>query len=125
MTANRDGAEEFGVKSDQIFDFWDWVGGRYSVWSAVGLSLQLAFGPDAFDEFLAGAAAMDKHFKNASLEKKPAGLDGADGDLEPERSWVYQPGRDFLMRADCESCLLFCNSLRWKVTESLRAATAK
>ena len=69
VTANRDSAEEFGVKPDQIFDFWDWVGGRYSVWSAVGLSLQLAFGPDAFDEFLAGAAAMDKHFKNASFEK--------------------------------------------------------
>ena len=69
VTANRGGAEEFGVNSDQIFDFWDWVGGRYSVWSAVGLSLQLAFGPDAFDEFLAGAAAMDKHFKTAPFEK--------------------------------------------------------
>ncbi len=68
VTANRDGAEEFGIKSDQIFDFWDWVGGRYSVWSAVGLSLQLAFGPDAFDEFLDGAAAMDKHFKTQPFE---------------------------------------------------------
>ena len=69
VTANRDGAEEFGVASDQIFDFWDWVGGRYSVWSAVGLSLQIAFGPDAFDEFLDGAAAMDKHFRDTPLDK--------------------------------------------------------
>ena len=68
VTANRDGAEEFGVKPDQIFDFWDWVGGRYSVWSAVGLSLQLTYGPDAFDDFLSGAAAMDKHFKDQSFE---------------------------------------------------------
>ena len=68
VTANREGAEKFGVASDQIFDFWDWVGGRYSVWSAVGLSLQIAFGPDAFDEFIKGAAAMDTHFRDAPLE---------------------------------------------------------
>ncbi|NNE57155.1 MAG: glucose-6-phosphate isomerase [Hellea sp.] len=67
VTANRRGAESFGVAGDQIFDFWDWVGGRYSVWSAVGLSLQIAFGPDAFDQFLSGAAAMDQHFRDASL----------------------------------------------------------
>ncbi len=69
VTANREGAEKFGVAIDQIFDFWDWVGGRYSVWSAVGLSLQIAFGPDAFDDFLAGAAAMDTHFRDAPLDK--------------------------------------------------------
>jgi len=69
VTANRDGAKNFGVGSDQIFDFWDWVGGRYSVWSAVGLSLQIAFGPDAFDEFLKGAAAMDQHFRDTPLDK--------------------------------------------------------
>ncbi len=69
VTANRAGAEEFGVASDQIFDFWDWVGGRYSVWSAVGLSLQIAFGSDAFDEFLDGAAAMDKHFRDTPLDQ--------------------------------------------------------
>ncbi len=68
VTANREGAEAFGVQPDFIFDFWDWVGGRYSVWSAVGLSLQIAFGPDAFDKFLDGAAAMDKHFQTAPLE---------------------------------------------------------
>ncbi|MBC6403912.1 MAG: glucose-6-phosphate isomerase [Hyphomonadaceae bacterium] len=68
VSANREGAIEFGIAEDQIFDFWDWVGGRYSVWSAVGLSLQIAFGPDAFDEFLAGAAAMDTHFRDAPFE---------------------------------------------------------
>jgi len=46
VTANRSGAEDFDIPSDQIFDFWDWVGGRYSVWSAVGLSLQIAYGPN-------------------------------------------------------------------------------
>lgn len=69
VSANRDGAEDFGIASDQIFDFWDWVGGRYSLWSAVGLSLQIAYGSDVFDEMLAGAAEMDEHFRDAPLEK--------------------------------------------------------
>jgi len=58
----------FDIPSDQIFDFWDWVGGRYSVWSAVGLSLQIAFGPDVFDAFLKGAAKMDMHFRDQPLQ---------------------------------------------------------
>ncbi|WP_409433009.1 glucose-6-phosphate isomerase [Litorimonas sp. RW-G-Af-16] len=68
VTANRTGAEAFGIPSDQIFDFWDWVGGRYSVWSAVGLSLQIAYGPESFDQFLKGAAAMDMHFRDQPLQ---------------------------------------------------------
>lgn len=69
VTANREGALAFDIPSDQIFDFWDWVGGRYSVWSAVGLSLQIAFGPDIFAEFLQGAAKMDMHFRDQPLQE--------------------------------------------------------
>jgi len=69
VTANREGALAFDIPSEQIFDFWDWVGGRYSVWSAVGLSLQIAFGPDVFAEFLKGAAAMDIHFRDQPLQE--------------------------------------------------------
>ncbi len=69
VTANREGAESFDIPSDQIFDFWDWVGGRYSVWSAVGLSLQIAFGPKVFDAFLKGAARMDMHFRDQPLQE--------------------------------------------------------
>jgi len=54
-----------------MFEFWDWVGGRYSVWSAIGLSLMLAIGPEHFREFLAGAHEMDEHFRTAPL---PANL---------------------------------------------------
>lgn len=68
VSANRDGAEAFGIAPDQIFDFWDWVGGRYSLWSAVGLSLQITYGPDVFDDLLAGAAEMDEHFRDEALE---------------------------------------------------------
>ena len=69
VTANRDRAEAFGIAAENIFDFWDWVGGRYSVWSAVGLSLQIAYGPDVFAEFLDGAKAMDLHFRDQPLQE--------------------------------------------------------
>lgn len=69
VTANRTRAIDFGIREENIFDFWDWVGGRYSVWSAVGLSLQIAYGPDVFSEFLDGAAAMDQHFRDQPLQE--------------------------------------------------------
>ncbi|MBW8858734.1 MAG: glucose-6-phosphate isomerase, partial [Caulobacter sp.] len=58
----------FGVADDRVFGFWDWVGGRYSLWSSVSLSVAVACGWDAFQGFLDGAAAMDEHFATASLE---------------------------------------------------------
>lgn len=69
VTANPEKAIDFGIPKNQIFDFWDWVGGRYSVWSAVGLSLQIAYGPNAFDEFLKGAKRMDEHFRDQPLDE--------------------------------------------------------
>ena len=68
VTANIPAAKEFGVEEDHIYPFWDWVGGRYSVWSAVGLPIALQYGYKTFEEFLAGAHAMDLHFKSAPLE---------------------------------------------------------
>ena len=59
----------FGIAAERTFGFWDWVGGRYSVWSAVGLSLMIAIGADAFGRFLAGAHAMDRHFAEAPLSE--------------------------------------------------------
>jgi len=69
VTANIPAAQEFGVQEENIFPFWDWVGGRYSVWSAVGLPIALQYGFKTFEEFLAGAHAMDLHFQNAPLEQ--------------------------------------------------------
>ena len=62
-------AIDFGVAVDQVFSMWDWVGGRYSLWSAVGLPVMIAIGPHAFDELLAGAAAMDEAFCQQPLDK--------------------------------------------------------
>lgn len=55
----------FSIPAERVFGFWDWVGGRYSLWSAIGLPIMIAVGPDAFREFLAGGHAMDEHFRTA------------------------------------------------------------
>ncbi len=65
LTTNVAAAKDFGI--DTTFGFWDWVGGRYSLWSAIGLPIAIAVGAAGFREFLAGAHAMDKHFRNAPL----------------------------------------------------------
>ncbi|HEY5081725.1 MAG TPA: glucose-6-phosphate isomerase [Bauldia sp.] len=57
----------FGIGPERMFGFWDWVGGRYSIWSAIGLSLMIAIGPQRFREFLDGGRAMDDHFRTAAL----------------------------------------------------------
>jgi glucose-6-phosphate isomerase len=69
VSTNTDAVREFGIDPENMFPFWDWVGGRYSVWSAIGLSVALAVGFDSFSEFLAGAHAMDQHFRTAPLEQ--------------------------------------------------------
>ncbi len=65
VSTNAERVSEFGIDTANMFEFWDWVGGRYSVPSAVGLSLMLAIGPDRFGEFLAGMHEMDRHFQTA------------------------------------------------------------
>jgi len=69
VTTNKAAAIDFGIAPDNILPLWDWVGGRYSVWSAVGISLALQIGMDNFKQFLAGGAAMDLHFKTAPFRK--------------------------------------------------------
>lgn len=67
LSSARDRTAGFGIDDSRVFGFEDWVGGRYSVWGPIGLSLMLAIGPDGFDRFLAGGAAMDAHFRAAPL----------------------------------------------------------
>lgn len=68
LTANPKAAVEFGIAPEQVFEFWDWVGGRYSIWSTIGLPIALGLGWKAFEELLAGARAMDEHFQIAPIE---------------------------------------------------------
>jgi glucose-6-phosphate isomerase len=66
LTAKPERAVDFGINvRTRSFPLWDWVGGRFSLWSAVGLALMIAIGPQAFAELLAGAERMDEHFRNA------------------------------------------------------------
>ena len=69
VTANPASAQLFGITSDHIFPFWNWVGGRFSVWSAVGLCIALQYGFETFIAFLKGAEAIDSHFQKTSIEK--------------------------------------------------------
>ncbi len=68
LSTNATAVSEFGIDTDNMFEFWDWVGGRYSLWSAIGLSIALSIGFDNFVELLDGAHQMDKHFATTELE---------------------------------------------------------
>ena len=68
VSTNAEAVRAFGIDAANMFQFWDWVGGRYSLWSAIGLSIALAIGMDGFEQLLAGAHAMDEHFATAPLE---------------------------------------------------------
>ena len=69
LSTNEKGVAKFGIDTTNMFEFWNWVGGRYSLWSAIGLSIALYIGFDNFEKLLAGAHRADKHFKETSLEK--------------------------------------------------------
>uniref|UniRef100_A0A8C5XV79 Glucose-6-phosphate isomerase n=1 Tax=Microcebus murinus TaxID=30608 RepID=A0A8C5XV79_MICMU len=69
LSTNTTKVKEFGIDPQNMFEFWDWVGGRYSLWSAIGLSIALHVGFDNFEQLLSGAHWMDQHFRTAPLEK--------------------------------------------------------
>lgn len=69
LSTNAKAVAEFGINTDNMFEFWDFVGGRYSLWSAIGLSIALAVGYDNFESLLKGAEAMDNHFRTAPFDK--------------------------------------------------------
>lgn len=69
LSTNAKSVSEFGIDTGNMFEFWDWVGGRYSLWSAIGLSIALSVGYDNFEKLLEGAHAMDKHFAETPAEK--------------------------------------------------------
>ncbi len=75
LSTNAEEVQKFGIDTANMFEFWDWVGGRYSFWSAIGLSIALYIGMDNFEEILAGGHEMDEHFRTAPLEENlPATL---------------------------------------------------
>jgi glucose-6-phosphate isomerase len=79
VSVNRAAMDEFGVHPDHRFTMWDWVGGRYSIWSSIGVSLAIAIGPVHFEQFLAGAHAIDEQYRHAPWEQNLAALLGLVG----------------------------------------------
>jgi len=79
VSTNAEEVAKFGIDTQNMFEFWDWVGGRYSYDSAIGLSLMISIGPDAFREMLAGFRAVDEHFRNAPFERNLPALLGLIG----------------------------------------------
>ncbi|WP_020185489.1 glucose-6-phosphate isomerase [Methylopila sp. 73B] len=79
ISTNVRAVEAFGMSADRMFRFWDWVGGRYSLWSVIGLSLTILIGGKNFDAFLAGGHEIDEHFRTASLERNIPALMGLIG----------------------------------------------
>src|SRR5690606_20582099 len=69
LSTNAKAVSEFGIDTENMFEFWDWVGGRYSLWSAIGLSIAIYVGMDNFEELLAGGHEIDLHFRNTPLEQ--------------------------------------------------------
>jgi glucose-6-phosphate isomerase len=114
VTANPELAKAKGFVADHIFGFWDWVGGRYSVWSAIGLPLAIAIGADAFTQMLTGGFDMDAHFRSAPFEKNMPLLMAllgiwnrnfldANSSHFAAYSWPLQKFAPFLQQMDMES----------------------
>jgi glucose-6-phosphate isomerase len=102
VSTNRDGVIDFGIDPEHMFGFWDWVGGRYSVGSAIGLSLMLAIGPERFREFLDGSRSIDEHFRTAPVHRNVPVLMGLlavwNGNLFGARSRAVLPYAHALAR---------------------------
>lgn len=95
VSANPAEVVKFGIAKENVFEMWDWVGGRYSLWSTVGLSIVISAGPDNFEKLLAGAHAMDEHFRTAPFDKNLPVLMGMIGiwyrDLFESQSVMVAP----------------------------------
>jgi glucose-6-phosphate isomerase len=102
VSTNAERVADFGIDTANMFGFWDWVGGRYSMDSAIGLSTMLAIGPDHFDELLAGFHAMDEHFRTAPLESNLPVLMGMlavwYGDFFDAQTYGVMPYEQYLKR---------------------------
>ena len=102
VSTNAEKVKEFGIDADNMFEFWDWVGGRYSMDSAIGLSTMLAVGPDGFKEMLAGFHALDEHFRGTPPEQNLPVLMGLlafwYGDFFDAQTYGVMPYEQYLKR---------------------------
>ncbi len=102
VSTNEAEVRRFGIDPDHMFEFWDWVGGRYSLWSAIGLAIAVHIGMDNFEQLLAGSFEMDEHFRTAPLERNMPAILGLLGvwynNFWDAQSWAMLPYDQHLAR---------------------------
>ena len=108
----------FGIAEDRIFGFWDWVGGRYSIWSAIGLPLMIAIGPERFINFLEGGHAMDRHFREAPVRCRTCPCSWACSASGTATSAAIPRAPSFPMTSACRAFPPICSSSTWNRTAS-------
>ena len=118
LSTNLKAVAAFGMNPDRVFAFQDWVGGRYSLWSPVGLVIPLAAGWDKFQQMLDGAWAMDCHFRDAPLRQNLPVLLASRRHLEHQCAWAAPRSASWPMTTGCAACRRICSSWRWNRTAS-------
>jgi glucose-6-phosphate isomerase len=113
-----DKVKAFGISVDRIFGFWDWVGGRYSIWSAIGLPLMIAIGPENFGRFLDGGHAMDRHFRDGAGAGKPARADGPSRRVASQHLRLIRRAPSFPTTSACRAFPPISSSSTWNRTAS-------
>ena len=125
VSTNAEEVAAFGIDTANMFGFWEWVGGRYSVDSAIGLSLMIAIGAEHFAEFLAGFRTVDEHFRDAPFADQRAGRARDDRRLEHRRARHARPRRCCRTPRSWPASRPTCSSSTWSPTASRCASTAR
>ena len=118
VSTHRERVVAFGIDPENMFVFWDWVGGRYSLWSAIGLSVAVVLGMETFDELLAGAHAMDEHFRTVSARAQPARCAWACSGSGTPTSSASRRTPCCPTTTRCACCRPTSSSWRWRATGS-------
>ena len=124
VSTNADEVAKFGIDTANMFEFWDWVGGRYSFDSAIGLSLMLAIGPEQFTELLAGFHSIDEHFRTAPFDRNLPVLMGLLGVWYDDFFGARDPGGAARTATTSRASPRTSSSSRWRATGSRSTSTA-
>jgi glucose-6-phosphate isomerase len=123
VSSNNAAAVAFGIREENIFPMWDWVGGRYSLWSAIGLPIALAIGMSNFKELLSGAYTMDQHFQTAPFEQNMPVLLACSA-CGTATSGARKATRSCRTTTTCATSPSTCNSWTWNPTARACVRTA-
>ena len=118
VSTNAQAMDKFGIAADHRFTMWDWVGGRYSVWSAIGLIAEIVIGSERFEEFLQGRQRHRQALHDGAVRAKFAGAHGIARRVESHLSWACRRSRCCPTINGSRACRRICSSSRWKATAS-------